>query len=144
MSLEALDNLVRSGQLKNESPDQAEFDGLRESGINRLIDAGNKTLSVDSQFDLAYNAAHALSLAALRWHGYRPSNRRYIVFQALQHTLGLLPAQWRILDKAHSERNNAEYEGYSNVDETLLAELLRVAKLVCDEVAKLGPVPQSK
>lgn len=142
MSSEALDNLVRTGQLKHEPADQAEFDGLRESGINRLKDAGNKSLSVDSQFDLAYNAAHALSLAALRWHGYRPSNKRYIVFQALQHTLGLPPAQWRILDKAHSERNNAEYEGYSNVDEKLLADLLRVALLVHDEVTKLGPVPQ--
>ena len=30
---------------------------------------------MDSRFDLAYSAAHALCLAALRHHGYRPSKR---------------------------------------------------------------------
>lgn len=34
------------------------------------------------EFDLAYSAAHALCLAALRHHGFRPS-KRYIVFQVL-------------------------------------------------------------
>jgi hypothetical protein len=46
-------------------------------------------LSPEIRFDLAYNAAHALALAALRWNGYRLNNSRYIVFQALPHTLEL-------------------------------------------------------
>ncbi len=50
-------------------------------------DAANTSLSLEGRFDLAYNAAHSLSLAALRWHGYRASNR-YIVFQVLPHTHG--------------------------------------------------------
>lgn len=83
MTLAPLDSLVKAGLLKNEPPDQAEFDGLLKSGSIRLRDAGTTGLSSDSRFDLAYNAAHALALAALRWHGYRPDNRRYIVFQAL-------------------------------------------------------------
>ncbi|MBI2253033.1 MAG: hypothetical protein HYU58_00285 [Proteobacteria bacterium] len=141
MSSEALDNLVKTGQLKKEPADQAEFDGLQASGINRLKDAGNAALSADGRFDLAYNAAHALSLAALRWHGYRPDNKRYIVFPALQHTLGLPPAQWRILDKAHNARNTAEYEGYFSVDKQLLSDLLSVTQVLCDAVTKLGPVP---
>ncbi|WP_374383007.1 hypothetical protein [Dongia sp.] len=142
MSLEPLDNLVKTGQLKQEPPDQAEFDGLLRSGMNRLKDASNKNLSAEGRFDLAYNAAHALSLAALRWHGYRP-DKRYIVFPALQHTLKLAAAQWRVLDKAHNERNSAEYEGYFNVDSRLLDELLRIAQTVSDEVQKLGPVDPS-
>ena len=52
----------------------------------RLRDAGNPANGLESRFDLAYNAAHGLCLAALRWHGYRPANR-YIVFQVLPHTL---------------------------------------------------------
>jgi hypothetical protein len=36
-------------------------------------------LSADSQFFRAIGAAHALSLAAMRWHGYR-SDSRYLVF----------------------------------------------------------------
>lgn len=58
-----LDNLVRIGQLKAEPPAQAEFDGLVRSGLVRLRDAENAALSLESRFDLAYNAAHALSLA---------------------------------------------------------------------------------
>ena len=82
MPLPPLDNLVRIGQLKAEPPAQAELDGLIRSGRVRLTDAANATLSLESRFDLAYNAAHALSLAALRWHGYRCENR-YQVFQCL-------------------------------------------------------------
>lgn len=80
------------------------------SGKARLKDAGSKGLALESRFDLAYNAAHALCLAALRWHGYRSANR-YIVFQLLPHTLGLGPEVWRVLSKCHDIRNRAEYEG---------------------------------
>lgn len=141
MALGQLDNLVRSGQLKTESPAQAEVDGLVRSGRVRLRDAGNAALNLESRFDLAYNAAHALALAALRWHGYR-SESRYIVFQTLQHTLRLSPEQWRVLDQTHRKRNVAEYEGTLDVDEQLLAALIRVAGEVAKRVTDLGPVPK--
>lgn len=80
-----LDNLVRSGGLKVEPPDQRECKGLTESAKDRLHDARNPTLSFASRFDLAYSAAHALALAALRLRGYR-SDRRYLVFQCLSHS----------------------------------------------------------
>ncbi|BCB26126.1 hypothetical protein SKTS_10120 [Sulfurimicrobium lacus] len=136
----SLDNLVRIGKLKAEPPAQSEFDGLVRSGMVRLRDAENAALSLESRFDLAYNAAHALSLAALRWHGYRSENR-YLVFQTLPHTLDLDAVQWRVLDQAHSKRNLAEYEGDLDVDDALVAALLRVARAVTERVAKLGPVP---
>jgi hypothetical protein len=108
----------------------------------RLRDAENVALSLESRFDLAYNAAHALSLAALRWHGYRSENR-YLVFQSLTHTLALEAAQWRVLDQAHNKRNLAEYEGDLDVDDALVQALIRVARTVADRVAALGPVARS-
>jgi hypothetical protein len=85
----ALDNLSGPGKaLKPEAPDEAELAGLLRTGTARLHDAHNAALSLESQFDLAYNAAHALCLAALRRKGYRPSNR-YIVFQ-------VLPTHWAL------------------------------------------------
>lgn len=85
------ENLSRpGGSLKPEPPDAAEIAGLLRTGRARLADAGNAALALESRFDLAYNAAHALSLAALRAKGYRAANR-YIVFQVLPHTLGLGP-----------------------------------------------------
>ena len=83
MPHDQLDNLVKVGKLKAESPSDQEVAGLISSGLARLHDAGNETLSVESRFDLAYNAAHALSLAALRRAGYRSENR-YLVFQCLK------------------------------------------------------------
>jgi len=93
-------------------------------------------LSLESRFDLAYNAAHALALAALRFHGYR-SDSRYLVFQCVQHTLDLPAEQWRVLDQAHRKRNIAEYEGEMDVDEQLVAALLRVAREVAKRVKDL-------
>jgi hypothetical protein len=65
MTIPELDNLVRANQLKAEAGTQSEFDGLVRSGLARLKDVEqNPGLSQGSRFDLAYNAAHALSLAA--------------------------------------------------------------------------------
>jgi hypothetical protein len=123
---EALANLVRIAQLKSERPSRTEFEGLLRSGQRRLLDAENGSLNIESRFDLAYNAAHALALAALRWHGYRSQNR-YLVFQCLQHTLELPNDQWRVLDSAHRKRNLAEYEGDLDVDAALVGAVVRVA-----------------
>jgi len=81
-----LENLVRINQLKQEVPDKAEFEGLLKAALDRLNDAQNSALTFASRFDLAYNAAHGLALAALRAAGYR-SGKRYMVFQCLVHTL---------------------------------------------------------
>ena len=104
MANKNLDNLVKIGNLKTEEPNAEEVAGLIRSGLARLTDAKNETLNRESRFDLAYNAAHSLSLAALRLSGYR-SERRYIVFQCLQHTLDLPNEQWRVLEQAHRKRN---------------------------------------
>ena len=136
MANEKLDNLVKIGKLKAEDSTDEEVNGLIRSGLVRLADAKNKTLNIESRFDLAYNAAHALSLAALRLIGYRSENR-YLVFQCLQHTLELPNEQWRVLDQAHRKRNIAEYEGDVDVDEELVAALIRVADEVADGVTRL-------
>lgn len=139
MALTQLDNLARIGKLKSEPPAAAEFAGLVRAGKARLKDAGNKALHEESRFDLACNAAHSLSLAALRWHGYR-SESRYLVFQCLEHTLGLGKEKWRVLDDAHRKRNLAEYEGQMEIDAALLEALLRVAREVQELVSALAPI----
>jgi hypothetical protein len=135
-----LENLAKAGKLKPEPPAQAELDGLVRSGSIRLADARNTTLSLESRFDLAYNAAHALSLAALRHKGYRSENR-YLVFQTLPHTLQLPNEQWRVLDKAHRQRNSSEYDGVLEIDTAMVEALIRVASVVETRVQALGPLP---
>lgn len=138
MSIAELDNLVRVHRLSTEPPAASEIDGLVASARARLTDAENESLHLESRFDLAYNAAHALALAALRWHGYR-SETRYLVFQCTKHTVGLPPAKWRILDEAHRKRNLAEYEGQIDVDTALVEGLVGVARELEGLVDALGP-----
>jgi hypothetical protein len=129
MTSAELENLVRLGHLKREPLVASEIRGLLRSGEARLADAANRDLSLESRFDLAYNAAHALALAALRLRGYRSDNR-FLVFQVLPHTLGLPPTIWRVLSKCHETRNVAEYEGALDLDEGLVADLLKAARAV--------------
>ncbi|VVM84891.1 hypothetical protein PS662_02523 [Pseudomonas fluorescens] len=120
---ENLPNLLRSGGLKIEPPDRKECEGLLRSAMDRLKDARATSLSFASRFDLAYNAAHALALTALRLCGYR-SDKRYLVFQCLVHTADSSRVQVRLFALSHERRNLAEYEGYMDEDEALLAQLL--------------------
>lgn len=134
-----LENLAQSGQLKPEPGDRREFAGLLRSAQVRLVDARKHDLSIESRFDLAYNSAHALALAALRWHGYRSDNR-YIVFQCLPHTLGLGPEVWRVLALCHQRRNRGDYEGFLEVDERLVKDLIEAAGALEVRVAGLKPL----
>lgn len=134
-----LKNLSGPGKpLREEPPDERELIGLRASGVRRLTDAENAEISLESRFDLACNAAHALSLAALRLQGYRSTNR-YIVFQVLPHTLGLGPGVWRVLARGHDLRNRSEYEGDFAVDERLVTEMIVACKTVVSALDKLLP-----
>ncbi len=136
-----LENLSGPGQpLRKEAPDAREVAGLERSGRRRLADAENPTLSIESRFDLVSNAAHALCLAALRRSGYRSANR-YIVFQALPHTLGLGPEVWRVLARGHGLRNRGEYEGDLYVDEQLLADLIVACRPVAAALVKMPRRP---
>jgi hypothetical protein len=136
MSKQELDNLVRINRLKAEPASRSEFAGMAKSARTRLADAQNESLDSDSQFDLAYGAAHRLALAALRHQGYRSENR-ITVFQTLVHTLGSDNADVQIFLRAHNERNLAEYEGRMEIDKGLLADLIRCAKKLDAAVAKL-------
>ncbi len=134
----AFENLCGPNKpLKAEPPDAKEFAGLVRSGKARLKDASSAALALESRFDLAYNAAHALCLAALRSRGYRSSNR-YLVFQLLPHTLELGPSVWRVLSKCHDIRNLGEYEGDLNIDDRIVADLITACQAVVTKVEALS------
>lgn len=132
-----LDSLAGAGKpLRAEATDAKEFAGLLRSGLAKLKDAENKDHSIEGRFDLAYNAARVLCLAALRWLGYQPANR-YIVFQALPHTLGCGPEVSRVLAKGFEIRNLGEYEGDLNIDERLLKDIVAAYRAVVQKVTDL-------
>lgn len=136
----ALERLAGPGKsLSAEVPDAKEFEGLKRAGLARLKDAGNRTNSLEGRFDLVYGAAHALCLAALRYRGFRASNR-YIVFQVLPHTLGLGPEVWRVLAKGHEIRNLGEYAGDLDIDDRIVDDLVAACSEVAKKVKALKPL----
>jgi hypothetical protein len=136
MATEALANLARIGQLKTEPRNAAEVARMLKLARTRLADAQLAHVSVDGRFASVYGAAHAAALAALRWHGYRSENR-FTVFQCLPHTLGWPAHRWRMLDAAHQKRNLAEYEGYLDIEESLVAELIALVRELLVDVDQL-------
>jgi hypothetical protein len=139
----ALENLSGPNKpLVAEPADAKEFEGLKRSGQSRLKDAKNLDVSLEGRFDLAYNAAHAFCLAALRRKGFRARNR-YIVFQVLPHTLGLGSEVWRVLVKCHKVRNLGEYEGDLDVDDRIVADLVAACEMVASQLQALS-APCSK
>ena len=142
MGKQELDNLVKIESLKAEAPTRKEFDDMVASARISLADAQNEDIETDSQFTLAYGAAHRLALAALRQHGYRSNNRRDVVFQTLVHTVGTSKEDVQTFLRAHNERNLAEYEGRLDIDEKLLADLFSATKRLETAVGKLTPPPE--
>jgi hypothetical protein len=136
MAAEALANLARIGQLKVEARNPAEVLRMLRLAKTRLADSQLAHVSVDGRFASSYGAAHAAALAALRWHGYRSENR-FMVFQCLPHTLGWPAHRWRVLDAAHQKRNLAEYEGYLDIEESLVLELTALVRDLIADVETL-------
>ena len=132
--------LERLSDLTREAPDAKEFERLKAAAAIRLPDARNTQVSLETRFDAAYHAAHLYCLAALRYHGFRPKNR-YVVFQALPHTLGLGPEVWRVLAKCHQMRNASEYHGEFEADERLVADLIAACAAVAAKVNTLRSLP---
>ncbi len=91
MSLPALNNLVRIGQLKAEPSNPAETHRMLTMARTRLEDAQLPGLSQQGRFTSAYNAAHAAALAALSTGIAAKIATPY--FNALRtHWVGLPPA----------------------------------------------------
>lgn len=133
-----LDNLVAIGKLRREPPLRDEYEGLLRNAEVRLQDAKKEDLHLESRFDLAYAAAHSLAVAALRRLGYRSDNRQ-IVFQALAHTIGAPASMWRLLAKAHEQRNRRDYEGVVRIEEQLTRDLITAGGALFETLQSLPP-----
>ena len=60
-------------------------------------------------------------------------------FSACPHTLDIDRVSVRLLGLAHERRNLAEYEGYMDVDEALLRDLLLCAELLQHSLVRRVP-----
>jgi len=127
---QALDNLVKTGQLKVEPTAKSELAGFLANADQALADARISALSSATRFKLAYDAAHALALAAVRAHGYRPGSgpgHRAIMFQSLVHTVGASATMASSLNRYHTKRNRSEYDGLVTATDAESKDILALA-----------------
>lgn len=143
---EKLANLEKAGLLKSEATSKKEIEGFLAAAKSRLADSKNAQISFAGRFSLAYDAAYALALLALRANGFRPAEgkgHRFIVFQCLAHTVGVPSAIWASLSKAHEKRNASVYSGLveASVAETedLIATTDKLFELATDWLKKNRP-----
>jgi len=130
-----LDDLVRSGLLKREAPSKTELRRFIAHAERALKDAAVPGFSASGRFDLAYTAAHALALAALRASGYRPGEgrgHRAIVFLSLVHTIDAPDTLASTLNRYHTRRNRSEYVAYEDATEAEATDLLGLAQQTHD------------
>ncbi len=111
---DALNRFVATGQLKVQPTSISELAGFLANAEQALADAQIPALSSANRFKLAYDAAHALALAAMRAHDFRPGagpGHRAIVFQSLVHTIQAPATLASSLNRYHTKRNRSEYDG---------------------------------
>ena len=89
-SIEQLQNLLAIRKLKPEPPDIREFDGLLLTAKRMIPDAELEQLSPHSRFQLAYDAAHSLALAALYEGAFQEDER--LISELIAVTKDLLEA----------------------------------------------------
>lgn len=131
-----LENLEKIGLLHPLEWSETEFLQLIGKAKEFHTDSRRTELSIQSRFQLAYEASFALALAALRWHGYRPSGKRYAAFQALSHTVEM-GSEVALLIKAHHMRNGIEYDAEPFDDNRFLEELVDINEILFHRVLRL-------
>jgi len=125
-----LDNLVGKG-LRQESAAPEEIQRLLHKASTRLNDATSEVISMESRFDLAYEAILQLAICALRAHGYRPDSRgghHVTALQSLTKTVEYPGEKIRLLDEFRRQRAIGLYDGSFEPTKSEISALLETAE----------------
>jgi hypothetical protein len=129
-----LDNLVGRG-LEKAAADREELSRYLERIARKLADSRQGSISLDSRFDLAFEALLQIALAALRANGYRTTSaagHQQLAIQALPKSLGLDAERVRALEEFRKKRSAglylAEFEPSAAEVEALVRAVERLQK----------------
>jgi hypothetical protein len=144
--MSSLENLLRAKVLAAEPSSADEIGRLLAGAATGIEDSRQPGLSPSGRFMLAYSAAHALALAALRAEGLRAASsqgHRKMLFQVLDATAGAPREMCFALDRYHDRRNASEYDAAppaTAVEADDLVELTeRLQELVLERLRQRHP-----
>ena len=136
---ERLQKLEGIGQVNPHVATVVEIQQHLNDARDLLADASRKSNTLRGRFGNANSAAHALLMAAIKMHGYRPTGEkghRYILYELLDALLPAAAGAKAVLAQAHKLRNRAEYDGDPvDVTQGLVEDLVSAAANVQEEVA---------
>lgn len=124
-----LENLIGKG-LQREPASQVEIARFCVKIDTKLTDAQNMTLSLDTRFDVAYEALLQIGFAALRANGYRPDSRgghHVLALQTLATSIGYPQERIRLLDEYRRQRGLGLYDGSFEPSAVEVAALIEEA-----------------
>ena len=107
-----LENLIGKG-LQREATNAAEIRRFLDKIALKLADARNEQISLDTRFDIAYEAVLQIGLAALRANGVRPDSRgghHILALQTLNTTIAYPTKNLRLLDEFRRQRAAGLYD----------------------------------
>ena len=141
-----LENLLKTGQLKEHKPTREEIRTLLEAVQRNLSDAQVTAISLETRFDAAYKAIMQLSMVALMANGFRTGKdtpgHHMTVIQSLPKSIGLSRERMVVLDALRRKRNASDYMG-GYVDqvsmETCIAEAQALHRSIREWLAQHRP-----
>ena len=129
MSLELWE---RNGWLRKHQTSLQEIKGILSLVERDIEDASREVISIDWQFNIAYNAGLQLVTIALLAAGYRAGrgeSKHYRVIQALPLVMGEQYSNLKnYLDNCRRKRNVSEYDTVGTISEKEASELLKTVK----------------
>ena len=122
----SLDNLVGRG-LEKAQADEEELSRYLGRIRRKLADSRQTNISLDSRFDVAFEALLQIALAALRARGYRTTSgagHQQLAIQALPKTIGIPAGEIRTLDEFRKRRSAGLYLAEFEPSEAEVAALV--------------------
>lgn len=145
---ETLANLESTGHLHSHELDLAEVEQHVLVADEHLTDAQRTANSFATRFSIANTAGHALLMAAVKMHGYRPSTgkgHRSVLYQILDQLLPGAASEKETLLRSHNKRNKTEYDGDpADFTQGQVDDLIDAVKSVREEVRYLISAHKAK
>ena len=130
MSLELWE---KNGWLQKHQTSVQEIKSILSLVERDIEDASREVISIDWQFNIAYNAGLQLATIALLVAGYRAGrgeSKHYRVIQALPLVMGdQYSALKNYLDNCRRKRNVSEYDAAGTISEKEAVELIKAVKV---------------
>jgi len=121
-----LENLIGRG-IEVEPSDAEEIARLLDKIKVKIADAKVAEISLDTRFDIAYEALLQIGLTALRCHNLRPNSRgghHVMALQTLPLTIGYPKQKVRLLEEFRKQRAAGLYDGSFSPSEKELTGLI--------------------